>query len=80
MKVKLIELMGWYGTVAIIGAYILVSFNMLNSTSITFQLLNLSGSMGLVALSYNKKVYQGAVLNVVWSGIAVAALVKIIFF
>ena len=45
---KLIELFGWYGTVAIVAAYALVSFSVLQPTDITYQLLNGTGALGLM--------------------------------
>ena len=77
MKDKAIALFGRYGTVAIVSAYVLVSFSVLEPTSVSYQLLNLSGALGIVTLSLYKKVYQTAALNIIWLLIALAAIVKI---
>lgn len=79
MKKKIIELFGWYGTVVIVGTYALVSFSLMQPTSLIYQLLNLSAAAGILTLSFYKKVYQTAVLNIIWSIIALAAIVKIVF-
>lgn len=79
MKQKLIELFGWYGTVAIVGAYALVSFSILQSNSLVYQLLNLTGAVGIVTVSLYKKVYQPGVLNIIWTIIALVAILKILF-
>ncbi len=79
MKNKIVEILGWYGTVAIIGAYVLVSFSILSSSSAWYQLLNLTGAIGIVIVSLQKKAYQPAVLNIIWTIIAVAALLKMVF-
>lgn len=79
MKQKLIELFGWGGTVAIVGAYALVSFSILQSNSLAYQLLNLTGAVGIVAVSLYKKVYQPGVLNIIWTIIALVAILKILF-
>ena len=73
---KPIELLGWYGTIAIILAYALVSFSALEPTSIWYQLLNGTGAIGIVFSSLYKKDYQPAVLNLFWALIAFAALFK----
>ena len=78
MKKMLIEVAGWYGTIVIVGAYALVSFNVIKSTSLLYQLLNLTGSFGIVALALNKKAYQPAVLNIIWAIIAAIAIVGLL--
>lgn len=75
MKKILIETVGWYGTIAIIGAYALVSFSFVRSSSFLYQLLNITGSLGIMAHALNKKDYQPAVLNVVWAIIAGIAII-----
>ncbi len=73
------ELIGWYGTVAIVGAYALLSFGVIDANSLIYQLLNGTGAIGIVYISLKKKAYQPAVLNVVWTIIAAAAILGIIF-
>jgi hypothetical protein len=36
---------GWYGTIAIIAAYYMTSFGILDVQSITYQLLNITGAL-----------------------------------
>lgn len=79
MKSKLINIYGWYGTVAIILAYILVSFSILSANNIWYQVLNGTGSLGIVIESFYKKDYQPGVLNIVWSVVAFIAIIKLIF-
>jgi len=78
MKKLYIELVGWYGTVSIVGAYALLSFDVFSSGNILYQLLNLTGAISIVLVSFTKKAYQPAVLNVVWSLIAILAILQII--
>lgn len=75
----LVEIIGWYGTVAIVGAYALNSFNIIGSNSLLYQILNLTGAIGIVALSLSKKAYQPATLNAIWTIIALIAIIKIAF-
>ena len=76
---KLIELYGWYGMVAIILAYALASFSVIKATDVTFQILNATGALGIVFVSFHKKAYQPGVLNILWTLIAVIAMAKNIF-
>ena len=79
MKKKLFaEIIGWYGTFAIVLAYALVSFSVLKGNGTVFQLLNFTGAIGLIVICLLKKVYQSAVLNIIWTIIALVALLKII--
>lgn len=78
MKNLIIEITGWYGTVAIVGAYFLVSFNLIGAENVIYQILNFTGAIGIVLISLYKKAYQPAVLNLIWTVIAIVALFKII--
>ena len=71
-------LVGWYGAGAILLAYTLVSFGILKSDSLSYQLLNLTGGFGIVVISWQKKAYQPAVVNIVWSIVAVFAIISIL--
>ncbi len=72
------EIIGWYGTVAIVFAYALLSFGAMASNSIIYQLLNATGALGILYISFKKKAYQPGVLNLIWTIIAVVAIVRIL--
>ena len=74
---KTIEIFGWYGTVAIIFAYFLNSFDFISSSDILYQLLNISGALGIAIISFKKEAYQPMVLNIIWTVIGILALFKI---
>ncbi len=76
MKASLVECVGWYGMAAVVLAYALVSFSVLRSSDVSYQLLNITGSVGLAVVSFKKKAYQPGVLNVIWMLIALAALAR----
>ncbi len=63
----LVNTAGWYGAVAIVAAYILLSFGFILATSLVYLLLNLTGALGIVVDSLYKKDYQPGMLNVVWA-------------
>ncbi|MEI8223966.1 MAG: hypothetical protein WCG20_02475 [bacterium] len=75
---KVIEGFGWYGTIAILSAYGLVSFSVLQPTDIWYQVLNGTGALGIVTVAFSKKDYQPVVLNTVWVLIAVIAAIQIL--
>jgi hypothetical protein len=75
LKQTLIEAAGWYGAVAILAAYALVSFSLISPTSISSQLLNVTGAIGIVITAASKKDYAPVVLNVVWAVIAIVILI-----
>jgi hypothetical protein len=75
---KAAEIAGWYGTVAIVAAYALVSFKAIPADGSIYQLLNLSGAIGIIVIALIKKVRQSVVLNVFWAAIAILALVRLL--
>jgi len=72
-------MVGWYGVLAILGAYTLVSFGVLNPLNLWYQLLNLTGAFAIIVHSFSKKDYQPGVLNIIWMIIAIIAIGQIIF-
>ncbi len=64
---------------AVVGAYALLSLGFVNSDSLFFQLLNLTGAIGIAIDAYYDKDTQPVVLNVIWAIIAIIAIVKILF-
>lgn len=76
MKKLLIEMVGWYGTIAIVGAYALNSFSVIQANTLLYQLLNMTGAIGIVIVSFSKKSYQPGVLNSIWTIIAAVAIIK----
>lgn len=73
-----IEAFGWFGVVAIVGAYALLSFSVIASDSIAYQALNIVGSLGIVTEALTKRDYQPAVLNIIWLLVGAIALARII--
>lgn len=78
-KNQITELIGWYGTIAILLAYALVSFKFIPASGYIYQLLNLTGAAGIVVISLLKKVKQPAILNFFWAIIALLSIVGLIF-
>lgn len=72
----LINILGWVGSLEVIAAYGLNSYQKIRSDSFTFQALNLSGAIFLIINSVYKEAYPFTFINTVWAVIAIAALVK----
>jgi hypothetical protein len=77
-KNRMLQLFGWCGVSAILVAYILLSFDYLVSSSILFQLLNLTGALGVAMASSSKKDYPPVALNIVWALVALFAIFRIV--
>jgi hypothetical protein len=71
---NLIELVGWAGALAVLIAYGLVSAERVSSRSWSYQLLNIGGAIGLVINSSWNGAIPSAVVNLIWIGIGVYAL------
>lgn len=75
---KVANVVGWYGTIAILLAYALVSFRVISVSGYVYQLLNFTGALGIVAVATLKDDEQPAVLNIVWAIIALIAIIGLL--
>lgn len=73
----LIEIIGWIGSIAVLLAYGLNSYQKLRSDSMVFYMLNLTGGLALIFYTIYKAAYASAFINVVWVVIAVIAIVRV---
>ncbi|MDE1975545.1 MAG: hypothetical protein KGI49_03500 [Patescibacteria group bacterium] len=78
MKHHAIGIIGWYGVVATILAYVLVSFGVLPPTSLWYQGLNLTGALGVTIETWVKRDYQPFWLNLIWAIIAAVAIINLL--
>jgi len=74
---SLADILGWVGSIEILAAFGLNSFQKLKSDSVAFQLLNLSGASFLIINSVAHGAYPFTFINSVWVAISLSALVKI---
>lgn len=79
MRKSLSELLGWYGVGAILIAYFLNTFGLLNTSSLYYSILNLTGALGIIVDAWKQKNYQPVVLNIVWGLVALIALIRVLF-
>jgi len=73
----LVEVLGWYGVGAILSAYALLSFHILSADTTAYQILNITGAIGIILDAWVDRNYQPVVLNVLWLLIATIALIRI---
>jgi len=74
--IQIIEAFSWYGIIAIIGAYTLVSFQIYQPSHILPVFLNITGSMGVLVDAWKDGNKQPVVLNIIWILIAIITLVR----
>jgi hypothetical protein len=74
----LIEVLGWIGSIEILAAYGLNSFQKIKSDSVLFQVLNLTGGVLLIINSIYHEAYPFTFINSIWVLIALPALIKIL--
>lgn len=75
---SLAEFCGWYGMIALIVAYFLVSFGIIDGEGLIFQLMNLTGGVGLLIVAASKGVLQSVILNFFWAAIGVIAIIRLV--
>ena len=71
------EVVGWIGALLILAGYGLLSAGKLDGKSPIYQWLNVVGALGFIANSAWHSAWPSAILNVIWVGIGLVALVKI---
>jgi hypothetical protein len=74
----LLETIGWIGSLVVIGAYGLNSYQKIKSDSLIFQLMNLGGGVLLIINSVYKEAYPFTFINTVWVLIAIPAIFQIV--
>lgn len=72
-----IDILGWIGSVEVILAYALISNGKVQGKSVSYQLLNLTGSIFLMANTIYYHAYPSSAINGVWMLVAIVALVQV---
>ena len=74
---RVIDIVGWCGMAIILLAYALVSSGIgVTANSVTYQAMNIAGSLGLICVAVVRRAHQVTALNVAWVVIGVVALVR----
>ena len=71
-----LEVIGWFGAAAIVAAYFMNSFGLIQPKKL-YQTLNLFGAFGVVANSAYHQALPPAALNTVWFFIALSSLFRL---
>lgn len=74
-----VQIIGWAGTVVLIGAYALNSFGVIPSTGLLYPLLNLFAAFCLGVRVWADRNYSNLILEVFWAGVAIVALISFVF-
>lgn len=69
-----VDVLGWFGAVAVLAAYALISTQRLAPNSTHYQLLNLVGGALLAINSGFYRAYPSALVNIIWIAIALYSL------
>lgn len=72
----LVEIIGWIGSVEILLAYGLNSYQRIRSDSLAFSLLNFTGGLFLMVYTLYKEAFANTFVNLVWVVIALIALAR----
>ena len=79
MELSFIDGLGWVGSLCVIIAYGLNSYQKIRSDSLIFYALNVVGGILLIIYSNYKGAYANTFINVVWVIIAIPAILKVLF-
>lgn len=75
---KLINIIGWLGSFEVLLAFGLNTYQRIDSKSISYLLLNLTGGIFLIIYSYYYGAFANTFINVVWVLVAITALGKMV--
>jgi hypothetical protein len=68
------DAIGWAGAAFLLVAYAMISCKKLEADSRAYQLLNIVGSLFLVANTIFYRAYPSSFVNVIWAAIAVLSI------
>ena len=69
-----VDVIGWLGAAVIVVGYLTTSFPRFSVTNFQYQMLNVTGALGLVVNGWYHGAVPSAFLNIVWALIAVASM------
>ena len=77
MERLFVDVAGWAAALLILLGYALLTAGKVNARSPSYQWMNVLGAIGFVINSGYFKAWPSAVLNVIWAGIGIVALIRI---
>jgi len=79
MKKDFSSILGWYGLVAVLIGYFLISLKIIEYSNLIYLILNITGSLGLGIISLKKKTWSLTFFYFIWAGIGLFSFIKISF-
>ena len=73
---NVIEVIGWIGSILLLGSYFLNIKGKIKSTSTIYSVCNLIAGILFSIFTYARQTYPNMVVNIVWVLIAIEALLK----
>jgi len=77
---QIAETLGWIGSVGILASYGLLSLGVISGDSILYYILSGVGAFGLAIVTYRHRAFQSFIVNIIFTILAVIALIRIIIF
>lgn len=77
MERLFVDIAGWAAALLILGGYALLTAGKVDARTPAYQWMNVLGAIGFVINSGYFKAWPSAVLNVIWAGIGLVALIRI---
>ena len=77
---SIFAIIGWVGAISFVVAYFLLSLKVLSADSVTYHSLNVIGGLCLVINSIYLHDSPNFFVNIVWMGIALYSVGRILFF
>ena len=68
------DAVGWLGAASLLVAYAMISSRKMEADSTSYQVLNIVGSILLVANTIFYRAYPSSFVNLIWAGIAVFSI------
>jgi hypothetical protein len=74
----LISILGWVGSFEILLAFGLNTYQKIDSKSVLYLILNLTGGTFLIIYSFYYSAYANTFINVIWVIVAIIALARLV--
>jgi len=80
LSASFVQVFGWSGVVAAIGAYTAINLGILLPTSLAYPLINIYASIAISVETYVHRDYQPFWMNVIMGAVAVIALGRVLLY
>jgi hypothetical protein len=72
----MIEILGWIGSLLVVGAYFMNFQGKLSVTSPVYVYANLIGALLLIVLTWHHRAFPSMAVNIVWVAVAIYAMFR----